>query len=166
VTAKSILRNPFAITALRRKTRRVIPAVACAERCATRLSASRSAQAKAIASIVAGPRLGLIPFMGFKADSVRFTGEAREFRSKAANGREAVRNRCANCISPVFGGEIGKFNSFTLYAGSQDDPSAFHPTFAIFAGAVRPGRSSRRTSRFSRMPGWDRDPITVIGFVF
>jgi hypothetical protein len=60
--------------------------------------------------------------MRFKADSVSFRGEGYEFRSKAANGREAVRNRCANCISLAFGGEIGKFNSFTLCAGSQDDP--------------------------------------------
>ena len=35
------------------------------------------------------------------------------------------------------GGEIGKSNSYTLYAGSLDDPSAFHPTIAILA-AGRP----------------------------
>ena len=76
---------------------------------------------------------GFVPFMAFKAEAVRFTGEAREFRSKAANGGDAVRNRCARCMSLVFGGEIGKSHSYTLYAGSLDDPSAFHPTFAIFA---------------------------------
>jgi hypothetical protein len=81
---------------------------------------------------------GFIPFMGFKADSVRFTGEAREFRSKAANGGDAVRNRCAQCMSLVFGGEIGKSDSYTLYAGSLDDPSAFHPTIAIFAASRPP----------------------------
>ena len=80
---------------------------------------------------------GFIPFMGFKADCVRFSGEALEFRSKAANGGDAVRNRCARCMSLVFGGEIGKSDSYTLYAGSLDDPSAFHPTIAIFA-ASRP----------------------------
>jgi hypothetical protein len=76
---------------------------------------------------------GFIPFIGFKAEAVRFTGEAREFRSKAARGGDAVRNRCAQCMSLVFGGEIGKSGSYTLYAGSLDDPSAFHPTIAIFA---------------------------------
>jgi hypothetical protein len=81
---------------------------------------------------------GFIPFMGFKADAVRFTGEARQFRSKAANGGEAVRNRCAVCMSLVFGGEIGKSDSYTLYAGSLDDPSAFHPTIAIFAAGRPP----------------------------
>ena len=48
---------------------------------------------------------GFIPFMGLPAEAVRFTGEAREFRSKAANGGDAVRNRCAQCMSLVFGGE-------------------------------------------------------------
>jgi hypothetical protein len=80
---------------------------------------------------------GFIPFIGFKAEAVRFTGEAREFRSTAARGGDAVRNRCAKCMSLVFGGEIGKSGSYTLYAGSLDDPSAFHPTIAIFA-AGRP----------------------------
>ena len=36
-------------------------------------------------------------------------------------------------MSLVFGGEIGKTDWYTLYAGSLDDPSAFHPTIAIFA---------------------------------
>jgi hypothetical protein len=40
-------------------------------------------------------------------------------------------------MSAVLGGEIGKSDSYTVYAGSLDDPSAFHPTFALFA-AGRP----------------------------
>jgi hypothetical protein len=76
--------------------------------------------------------------MGFPADAVRFTGEARQFHSKAANGGDAVRNRCAQCMSLVFGGEIGKSDSYTIYAGSLDDPSAFQPTFAIFAAGRPP----------------------------
>jgi hypothetical protein len=75
---------------------------------------------------------GFIPFMGFEAEAVRFTGETRQFRSPAWNGGEAVRNRCANCMSLVFGGEIGKTNSYTIYAGSLDDPTLFRPTLAIF----------------------------------
>jgi hypothetical protein len=76
---------------------------------------------------------GFVAFMGFKAADVRFSGEARQFRSKAANGGDAVRNRCSICMSLVFGGEIGKTEWYTLYAGSLDDPTAFHPTIAIFA---------------------------------
>ena len=47
---------------------------------------------------------GFVPFMGFTAAAVRFVGEARQFRSKAANGGDAVRNRCSLCMSLVFGG--------------------------------------------------------------
>ena len=97
---------------------------------------------------------GFIPFMGFRAEAVRFTGEAVAFRSRAANGGDAVRNRCAKCMSLVFGGEMGKTDSYTLYAGSLDDPSAFHPTIAIFA-AGRPAWAiiPEGFKVFDRMPG-------------
>jgi hypothetical protein len=75
---------------------------------------------------------GFIPFMGFPASAVRFSGATRQFRSTAATGREAVRNFCPVCGGLVFGGEVGKDDSFTIYAGSLDDPSGFRPTVAIF----------------------------------
>jgi hypothetical protein len=75
---------------------------------------------------------GFIPFMGFRGSAVRFSGETLRFRSKAASGREAVRNSCMICGSLVFGGEVGKDDSHTIYAGSLDDPSSFHPKIAIF----------------------------------
>ena len=49
-----------------------------------------------------------------------------------ANGNTAVRNSCPVCASLVFGGEVGKDTSHTIYAGTLDDPSLFHPTVAIF----------------------------------
>jgi hypothetical protein len=76
---------------------------------------------------------GFIPFMGYAASAVTFTGETRQFVSKAANGNDAVRNFCPACGSLVFGGRVGRDDSFTIYAGSLDDPSAFRPTAAIFA---------------------------------
>ena len=36
------------------------------------------------------------------------------------------------CASLVFGGERGKSDSFTIYAGSLDDPTPFAPQLAIF----------------------------------
>jgi hypothetical protein len=75
---------------------------------------------------------GFIPFMGFSASAVRFIGQSLKFTSKAANGGNAVRNSCPVCGSLVFGGEVGKDTSFTIYAGTLDDPSLFHPTVAIF----------------------------------
>jgi hypothetical protein len=76
---------------------------------------------------------GFIPFMGFPRSAVRFSGPpSRIFTSKAANGKDAVRNSCPVCSSLVFGGEVGKDATFTIYAGSLDDPSSFHPKVAIF----------------------------------
>lgn len=75
---------------------------------------------------------GCIPFMGFAASAVRFSGQTRQFRSRSARGRDAVRNFCPVCGGLVFGGEVGKDDSFTIYAGSLDDPSFFSPSVAIF----------------------------------
>ena len=49
-----------------------------------------------------------------------------------------MRNACPICSSLVFGGELGESDSFTIYAGSLDDPSSFHPTVAIFASSRPP----------------------------
>jgi hypothetical protein len=70
--------------------------------------------------------------MGYPSTAVRFSGQTRTFTSKAANGGNAVRNFCPICGSLVFGGDVGKDDSHTIYAGSLDDPSAFRPTVAIF----------------------------------
>ncbi len=75
---------------------------------------------------------GFIPFMGFASTAVRFSGETRQFRSKSFRGSDAVRNFCPVCGGLVFGGEVGKDDSHTIYAGSLDDPSSFHPKIAIF----------------------------------
>jgi hypothetical protein len=80
---------------------------------------------------------GFIPFMGFPASALRFRGETRQSISKSARGGDAVRNRCAICGSLVFGGIVGKDEAHTIYAGSLDDASLFHPKIAIFA-AGRP----------------------------
>jgi hypothetical protein len=70
--------------------------------------------------------------MAFPATAVRFRGETLKYSSKAASGGDAVRNSCLVCGSMVFGGVIGKDKMQTIYAGSLDDPSLFHPTVAVF----------------------------------
>jgi hypothetical protein len=75
---------------------------------------------------------GFIPFMGFAATAVRFTGEAQTFISKSCKDTDSARNFCPTCGGLVFGGEIGKDDFFTIYAGSLDDPSRFEPKIAIF----------------------------------
>jgi hypothetical protein len=97
---------------------------------------------------------GFIPFMGFPSSAVRFSGQTRQFTSKAANGGYAVRNSCPVCGGLVFGGEAGKDDSHTIYAGSLDDPSAFRPSIAIFTrnrpawAVIPPG-----LTLFEAMPG-------------
>ena len=75
---------------------------------------------------------GFIPFMGFAAAEIRFMGQACQIRSLSFRGGEAVRNFCPVCGGLVFGGEVGKDDQHTVYAGSLDDPSVFQPTMAIF----------------------------------
>jgi hypothetical protein len=76
---------------------------------------------------------GFIPFMNYASSAVRFSGEARQFRSPSVRGTESVRNFCPICGSLVFGGEVGKDNAHTIYAGSLDNPVIFQPKIAIFA---------------------------------
>ena len=76
---------------------------------------------------------GFVPFMGFAGSALRFSGEPHKFTSKSSRGGDAVRNSCSVCGGLVFGGEIGKDDEFTIYAGSLDDSSLFRPTVAIFA---------------------------------
>jgi hypothetical protein len=73
-----------------------------------------------------------IPFMGFPAAALRFSGETVQVRSPAFRGGEAVRNRCPTCGSLLFGGVVGESDAHTIYAGSLDDPSFFRPTMALF----------------------------------
>jgi hypothetical protein len=75
---------------------------------------------------------GFVPFMGFAGGAVTFSGASRPFSSPAANGAEATRNFCPTCGGLVFGGERGVSDSFTVYAGSLDQPADFPPTVAIF----------------------------------
>jgi hypothetical protein len=75
---------------------------------------------------------GFIPFMGFAANALTITGETRPSHARAFHGGTATRNHCARCGSLVFGGVVGESDSFTIYAGSLDDPGRFHPRVALF----------------------------------
>ena len=75
---------------------------------------------------------GFIPFIGVAGTDVTFSGKTLTYRSKARNGGDTDRNSCPVCGGLVFGGVVGKSDSFTIYAGSLDDPTWFRPTIAIF----------------------------------
>ena len=73
-----------------------------------------------------------IPFMGFAASQLRFSGQSHTYRCRAFKGGEAARNFCPTCGSLVFGGVVGEDDQHTIYAGSLDDPSRFEPRIVIF----------------------------------
>jgi hypothetical protein len=75
---------------------------------------------------------GFIPFIGFPARAVTFTGRSQTFICQSASGGDAVRNFCSVCGGLVFGGLVGEDDMHTIYAGSLDEPSLFEPTIAIF----------------------------------
>jgi hypothetical protein len=75
--------------------------------------------------------------MGFSSAAISFSGAVRRFTSISAKGGPSDRNFCAVCGSLVFGGVLGESASFTIYAGSLDDPAQFEPTIALF-NARRP----------------------------
>jgi hypothetical protein len=80
---------------------------------------------------------GFIPFINVPAETVTFSGETLQFRSRSFRGTDAVRNSCPGCGGLVFGGIVGVDVSHTIYAGSLDDPAVFRPRIAIF-GRDRP----------------------------
>ena len=80
---------------------------------------------------------GFIPFMGFAAPALTISGPTRQTVTPSARGTPSTRNFCAKCSSLVFGGVQGTSDSFTIYAGSLDDPAGFKPQIAIFT-AGRP----------------------------
>jgi hypothetical protein len=75
---------------------------------------------------------GFIPFMGFPSSAVRISGQSQDFATKSTRGTDTVRNFCPVCGGLVFGGHRQKARTFTIYAGSLDDPSLFKPTVAVF----------------------------------
>jgi hypothetical protein len=68
---------------------------------------------------------------GLRKDSFRVCGETKQVRKILRSGRTSVRNFYPACGSLLFGGEYGVSAQHTVYAGTLDDPSAFHPTHAI-----------------------------------
>ena len=91
--------------------------------------------------------------MGFPSSALRVSGQVRKFTSKAANGGDAVRNSCPVCGSLVFGGELGKDQMFTIYAGSLDDPSWLKVGGALYTASAQPWAHIDETKlRFEKMP--------------
>ena len=94
-----------------------------------------------------------VPFMGFAAKDVSFSGETRIVETPAFRGGTAVRNFCPECGSLVFGGIVGVHEQHTIYAGTLDDTSVFQPQIAIFARDCPPWATiPPRLAIFETMP--------------
>ena len=76
----------------------------------------------------------------FQLEHLRLTkGEPKIYHSPSGgSGKLVYIHFCAACGSLVFGGERGRSDSYTIYAGSLDDPSQFQPKVAIFASRRAP----------------------------
>ena len=97
---------------------------------------------------------GFIPFAGFPAAAVKITGPVIIHDHPLSDGRISTRNACAKCGGLVYGGEVGKVDSHTIYAGSLDDPTRFAPRIAIFMSERAPWAAvPDGLMRFDRMPG-------------
>ena len=83
--------------------------------------------------------------------AIAISGETRPSNVPSFRGGMATRNHCALCGSLVFGGVVGTSDSFTIYAGSLDDPRLFHPTIALFVrdrpawAEIKPGLKEYET---------------------
>ena len=81
---------------------------------------------------------GGVPILGVPKPSFSCTGPVKQSRVTGGSGRQAVRNFCRDCGSLLFGTPESAPEMVTLYAGSLDDPAAFSPTAALFAGQRPP----------------------------
>jgi hypothetical protein len=78
--------------------------------------------------------------MGFREGDIHFTGETREFTSKAGSGNDALRAFCPTCGSGVYARNGGMPGLVFLRASALDDPDLFSPQMIVWA---------------SRAPAWD-----------
>jgi hypothetical protein len=74
---------------------------------------------------------GCVAYMAYRRDAFRVKGETRQVLTELGPERVATRNICPACGSLLFGGVYGVSEQHTVYAGTLDDPSLFHPTHAI-----------------------------------
>jgi hypothetical protein len=64
---------------------------------------------------------GAVPYMGYRKEAFRDSGETKQARKTLRSGRTSVRNFCPACGSLLFGGEYGVSAQHTIYAGTLDE---------------------------------------------
>jgi hypothetical protein len=71
--------------------------------------------------------------MGFLDDAIDFSGEAREFVSRADSGNDIIRAFCPNCGSGIYSCNAGMPHLIFVRAATLDDPNLFSPQMAVWA---------------------------------
>jgi hypothetical protein len=83
---------------------------------------------------------GHAAMMGFQAGTIRFHGEAREFRSTADSGNDVMRAFCPTCGSGVYARNAAMPDMIFVRASALDEPNLFSPQMVVWA---------------ARAPAWD-----------
>jgi hypothetical protein len=77
---------------------------------------------------------GGVPVLGVPKASFSFSGPVKQARTRGGSGQQAVRNFCSECGSLLFGTPESAPDLVTIYVGTLDDTSVFHPKEALFTG--------------------------------
>jgi hypothetical protein len=70
--------------------------------------------------------------MGFVDGTIAFTGEMREFRSKADSGNDVARAFCPTCGCGIYARNGGMPQMIFVRASALDDPNLFTPQMAVW----------------------------------
>lgn len=92
---------------------------------------------------------GHAAMMGFAADAIRFTGDVREFHSKADSGADVTRAFCPTCGTGIHSRNSKMPGLIFLRASTLDDPNLFAPQMIVWA---------------ARAPAWDPVNLGVPAF--
>jgi hypothetical protein len=75
---------------------------------------------------------GHVPVLGVARSSFSSRGETRDYTVRGGSGLASTRYFCPTCGSLLFGIADVAPDSVSIYVGSLDDPSVFHPDTVIF----------------------------------
>jgi hypothetical protein len=97
---------------------------------------------------------GGLPVLGVPKASFTSSGPLKQSRTIGGSGKPAVRNFCSECGSVLFGTPESEPDLVTIYVGSLDDPTGFHPREALFTGQRPPwAKLSMQLVEHTTLPG-------------
>jgi hypothetical protein len=76
-------------------------------------------------------------YAGFPRERVTIHGMTRAFAVIGGSGARSLRHFCPTCGTHVFGVRDPDDGTYTIYAGTLDDPELFAPREAIFVRSRR-----------------------------